>query len=102
MKENRNFAAQRKLYVMDINELKRQIEQYRQAATDGDSEAQFQMGMCYEQENDMVNAAKWLRKAARQSGEQRAYNLGSCYYKGLGVDQSYSEAVHWFHKALKK
>lgn len=87
---------------MDISELKRQIEQYKQAATNGDSEAQFQMGMCYEQENDMVNAAKWLRKAARQGGEQRAYNLGSCYYKGLGVDQSYSEAVHWFHKALKK
>ena len=87
---------------MDINELTRQIEQYRQAATDGDREAQFQMGMCYEQENDMVNAAKWLRKAARQGGEQRAYNLGSCYYKGLGVDQSYSEAVHWFHTALKK
>ena len=87
---------------MNINELTKQIEQYKQAATEGDREAQFQMGLCYEQENDLANAAKWLRKAAQQGGEQRAYNLGSCYYKGVGVDQSYSEAVHWFHKALKR
>lgn len=88
--------------TMNINELTKQIEQYGQAAADGDSEAQYKMGLCYEKENDMVNAAKWLKKAARQGGELRAYNLGSCYYKGVGVEQSYSEAVHWFHKSLKK
>ena len=87
---------------MDISELSRQIEQLKASATAGDRDAQFQMGVCYEQENDLANAAKWLRKAAQQGGELRAYNLGSCYYKGVGVEQSYSEAVHWFHKALKK
>ena len=29
------------------------------------------------------------------------YNLGVLYYKGMGVTQSYSEAVMWYSKAAE-
>lgn len=87
---------------MTINELNDKIARYKQAATDGDANAQYNLALCYEESNDFEHAAKWFRKAARQVGEIRSYNLGSCYMKGLGVEQSYPEAVKWFRKSIDK
>jgi TPR repeat protein len=44
---------------------------------------------------DLVEAAKWFRKAAEQglAGAQR--NLGVCYGDGLGVTKDYIEAYKW-------
>ena len=87
---------------MTINELNESIARYKQAATDGDADAQYIFVFCYEKSNDFEHAAKWLKKAAKQRGEIRSYNLGSCYMKGLGVEQSYPEAVKWFRKSIEK
>ena len=85
---------------MTINELNESIARYKQAASDGDADAQYNLGICYEESNDFEHAAKWLKKAAKQRGEIRSYNLGSCYMKGLGVEQSYTEAIKWFRKSI--
>lgn len=87
---------------MDINELNETIAKLKSVAEQGDTEAQYQIGLCYEQEKNYPQAAKWLKKAAKQRGASIPYNLGSCYYQGVGVEQNYAEAIHWFHKAMKK
>jgi TPR repeat protein len=47
-------------------------------------------------------AVDWYRMASTQ-GYARAQNcLGSCYYRGYGVEQDYGEAVMWYRKAAEQ
>ena len=45
---------------------------------------------------------KWYRKAAEQGFAEAQYNLGVCYYHGLGVEPDYSEAVKWWRQAAEQ
>jgi TPR repeat protein len=36
------------------------------------------------------------------SKETAQYNLGHCYAEGLGVEQDYTQAVHWYRKAAEQ
>ena len=36
---------------------------------------------------------------AEQGLASAQYDLGQCYYKGQGIEQSYTKALKWFHKA---
>jgi hypothetical protein len=53
-------------------------------------------------ETDVVEAAKWFRKAAEQNHAEAQYNLGECYYRGKGVTKDYMEAYRWFTWALSQ
>jgi hypothetical protein len=50
-------------------------------------------------ETNYFEAAKWYRKAAEQNYADAQSKLGMCYFRGLGVPQSFVEAVKWFQKA---
>ena len=45
---------------------------------------------------------KRFRKAAKQGDPQAQYNLGLCYYKGLGVKQDDRKADKWIRKAAEQ
>lgn len=82
------------------------VKWYRKAAKQGHSQAQFNLGRCYEsgkgvQQND-EEAAKWYRKAAEQGHEEAQCDLGLCYEEGRGVAQDYVEAVKWYQRAAKQ
>ena len=72
-------------------------------AESGDAESQFQLGRCYDKgegvPRDLVEAAKWYRKAAVQGLARAQDNLGLCYDLGEGVAQDHAEAAKWFRKA---
>lgn len=89
------------------------------AASQGNADAQFQLGVMYLDGNgviqDSYQAADWFRKSAEQGDsralkklrnaaeqeDQRAqYNLGMMYLNGKGVAQDYSQAVVWFKKMV--
>ena len=42
---------------------------------------------------------KWWRKAAEQDYSTAQFNLGGCYYEGLGVEKDKAEAMKWFRLA---
>ncbi len=50
-------------------------------------------------EKNYSEAVKFFLLAAEQGHAKAQYNLGVCYYKGQGVQQSYTEAVKWYRKA---
>ena len=81
-------------------------DKYRQAAEQGDAEAQFKLGLCYYKgegvPQNYAEAVKWYRKAAGQGYAQAQYNLGECYHKGEGVPKNYFAAVKWFRKAAEQ
>jgi len=43
--------------------------------------------------------AKWFKKSANQGYAKAQFALGECYFYGVGVDQSFKEAVKWYRKA---
>ena len=78
----------------------------RQAAEQGDMEAQYNLGLCYyngeEVEQSYEEAVRWFRLAVEQRYENAQYSLGVCYENGEGVEQSYKEALHWYRLAAEQ
>ena len=76
---------------------------YRKAAEQGITNAQCNLGYCYEYgqgvTKSITEAIKLYRNAAEQGNAAAQHNLGECYEKGRGVTQNYYEAVKWYRKA---
>jgi len=69
-------------------------------AGQGDAQAQYDLGLCYANGRgvpmNLVEAAKWLRRAADRGFTPAHYQVGLCFRDGNGVVQNYSEAYAWF------
>jgi TPR repeat protein len=80
-------------------------EWYRQAAEQGHTGAQNQLGNLYSEglgiEKDPLRALQWYRKAADQGHMTSMANIGNAYYEGNGVTQDYKEAARWYRKAAE-
>ena len=80
--------------------------EYKAKAEQGDAEAQFNLGFCYDDgrgvRKDYGEAVKWYRKAAEQSNDKAQYNLGCCYANGQGVWKDYGDAVKWYRQAAEQ
>lgn len=72
-------------------------------ASQGISEAQFLLGMCYYNgdgiKQDDYEAIKWIRKAAEQGNSEAQLKIGACYLEGKGVNQRDDEALYWLQKS---
>ncbi len=75
----------------------------RQAAEQGDAEAQFGLGVMVANgrgtAQDYAAAARWFVKAAEQGNPAPYFYLGLLYENGLGVAKNYAEAAKWYAKA---
>ena len=84
-------------------EVKKAVEWYRQAAEQGNAEAQSLLGVMYNLgqgvPQDYNQAVKWHLKAAEQGDTVARLNLGVIYDKGLGVPQDYAQAYLWLNLA---
>jgi TPR repeat protein len=72
----------------------------------GDAEAQYNLGVMFDEgagmEQDLAAAAKWYRKAAEQGFVDAQTNLGIMYYHGQGVSRDLAEAARWFRQAASQ
>jgi len=80
-------------------------EWYRKAAEQGYAQAQYSLGLLYQQKEsgimkDDAQAAAWLRKAADQGHSGAQASLALCYVQGHGVAQDDAQAVVWYQKAV--
>ena len=61
------------------------------------------IGVCYAHGHgvpkDVVQAAKWYRKAADQGNAAAQFNLGVSYHNGEGVEKDVAQAISWYSKA---
>jgi TPR repeat protein len=82
------------------------FQEYKAKAEQGDAEAQFSLGFCYDDgrgvAKNYAEAVKWYRKAAEQNFAPAQFNLGYCYANGQGVKKDEVEAVKWFTKAAEQ
>jgi len=90
-------ATQRKELPQDASE---EVKQYYEAAVRGDSDAQYNLGNCYDKgdgvSEDSTEAAKWYRKSAEQGNDMGQLFLG-WYFSNK--QENYIEANRWWLKA---
>ena len=71
-------------------------------AEQGDSEAQFGLGLMFSsigEAQDYAAAAQWYLKAAQLDHPLAQFNLAQMYAKGQGVERNDQEALVWMRKA---
>ena len=80
------------------------LEADLKAAEQGDAEAQFNLGLMYENgkgvRRDYAEAMKWYRKAAEEGFAAAQYMLGLVYEKGEGVPENDVAAYVWHSVAV--
>ncbi len=76
---------------------------FRLAAEQGVADAQFILGVMYENgqgvPQDHAEAVRWYRLAAEQGHANAQYNLGVSYVIGEGVPKNYILGYKWFNLA---
>jgi TPR repeat protein len=82
------------------------LKEIEKLAESGNVEAQFNLGLMFDQgqgvPQNYTEAAKWYRKAAEQGHADAQYFLGTMYIQGQGVPQNYTEATTWLKKAAEQ
>ena len=75
----------------------------RQAASQGHTEAQYQLSVCYDRgigvRRNITEAAKWCQMAAFGGHAKAQSEIGYCYKYGQGVVRNIKEAVSWYEMA---
>ena len=75
-------------------------------AAEGDTDAEFDLAVCYEQgagvEQDMAEAMKRFRRAADAGHAEAQYKLGAAYAYGIQVEQDYDQALTWYQRAAEQ
>lgn len=77
---------------------------YSQAAAQNEPSALNSLGLCYNNNNSGVTknpekAAYYFRRAADLGFAKAQYNLGRCYYHGIGVPMDMEKSREWISKA---
>lgn len=82
------------------------MREWRPLAEAGNAEAQFNMGLLYENglgvPQDGATAALWYRRAAELNDRMAQAYLGEMYAKGLGVPRDDREALRWYERAAER
>jgi len=75
------------------------IAHLQQAASSGDSQAEFQLGKAFYTgtgvRKDPAQAAPWYLKAAEKGDAEAQYRLAVLYVKGEGVERSVPQTYFW-------
>jgi TPR repeat protein len=73
---------------------------------DTEPAAAFAVGMLYLQgfgvKQDVVEAGRWIAKAAEKGVPKAQVVLASLYIRGVGVDRNIEEALKWYRKAAEQ
>jgi TPR repeat protein len=78
------------------------LKWYQRAADQGDSEAQYSTAFCCYAQQDPDGAMKWLLQAANQGHAAAQFRLGAYYHKGLGKNDNFEKAIHWYEAAARE
>ncbi|MDE7414156.1 MAG: SEL1-like repeat protein [Muribaculaceae bacterium] len=91
-------------------EIKEALKWLLPSAEQANKDAQFLLGVIYENPNDeyqierdYYEATKWYELSAQNGHPMAAYSLGEIYRKGFGnmEDEDWKEAIKWYEKSAK-
>lgn len=94
------------MQALETGNAARAIELWRPLAESGNVEAQFALGVVYNDamgvEQDYLEANYWFLRAAEQNLPAAQYNLGNAYKNGTGMTTDPKMAVLWWRKAAEQ
>lgn len=94
------------LKALDNKDYEKAAKFFEQAANQGNAEAQFWIGLLYDNGDGVYmnkeTAVMWYRKSAEQGYVDAQVNLARCFGLGIGVPQDENQAVYWLRKAAEK
>ena len=89
--------------AIEANDMPLAFEEFRASAEQGHIDAQFNLGLMYEQGigvgKDERQAIAWYRKAAEQGNSNAQFNLAVLYENGRGSAVDFKQANQWYRKA---
>lgn len=72
---------------------------YRKAADQGDAQAQYNLGIAYDQGNgvrhDVTEAFHWFLRAAERGHAEAQFNVAISYGQGNGIAENQVEGLKW-------
>lgn len=96
-------AATVLLFCFSVGAAAQDLNSVRAKANAGDANAQFHLGLVYENGDGVpknsAEAAKWYRKAAEQDHKYAQYNLAFLYASGEYITANPAEVVNWMRRA---
>lgn len=94
------------LQALEMGNTAQTLELWRPLAESGHVEAQFGLGVIYNDamgvEQDYAEANYWFLRAAEQGYPAAQYNLGNAYKNGTGMAVDPKMAVIWWRKAAEQ
>jgi TPR repeat protein len=92
--------------ALELGHSAQAIELWRPLAEAGDADAQFGLGIIYNDavgvEQDYAEANYWFLRAAEQGYGMAQFNLGNAYKNGTGMAVDPAMAVIWWRKAAEQ
>jgi TPR repeat protein len=94
------------IYLGNRLELPEAIRKYRERASRGDVDAQFNLASVYATgrnvPKDPAESIRWFRLAAEQGHAKAQLRLGFIYVQGFGVKKDVAQAATWFRLAADR
>ena len=92
--------------AVDVAAGTEELVELRRLAEQGDADAQYNLGVMYDNgegvPEDNAEAVKWYRMAAEQGHAGTQFMLGLMYAYGDGVPEDDAEAVKWYRMAAEQ
>lgn len=101
------YAPAQRMFALSIRERNSSVAErwLFRAAEQDDADAQYWLGVGYEQNwfgtTDVKESVKWYQKAAENGNPDAQVLLGDRYENGEGVEQNYRLAAEWYRKAAE-
>lgn len=94
------------MQLLELGQTEQTIELWRPLAKSGNAEAQFGLGVIYNDAmgvpQDYIEANYWFLRAAEQGYASAQYNLGNAYKNGTGMAVDAQLAVIWWRKSAEQ
>lgn len=94
------------MQMLELGQTEQTIELWRPLAKSGNADAQFGLGVIYNDAmgvpQDYLEANYWFLRAAEQGYAPAQYNLGNAYKNGTGMAADAQLAAIWWRKAAEQ
>ena len=93
-------------FFLTNGDIKNAVPLLKKAAEMGHPEAQYNLGYCYQQGNELEKndsiANTWLLKSAEHGWLNAQFKIAYSYALGRGIKQNYDQALYWSLKCAEQ
>ncbi len=97
--QNSEDLNQKSKDLLSKRDFKNALPLLKQAAENGNAEAEYNYGVCYQQGAEVIKsdstANAWFLRSAEQGWKDAQFKIAYSYAKGRGLKQDNKKAFYW-------